>query len=347
MSGGLGFILSRLLDLALTIIGVSFICFILIRLIPGDPVTILVGERGASAEYKAELRESLGLNQSLPMQYFIFAKKAISGDLGRSIASHDSVWNEFTERFPATFELSICAMAISIFIAIPMGIFAALYRNSFFDYSLMSLSLVGFSMPIFWWGLILILVFSVHFGMTPVSGRIAVEYDIPKWTGLYLFDTLQTVVTSVEGLGPFKSAVRHLILPSITLATIPLAVLARMTRSAMLDVLGEDFIRTAYAKGLSPIRVIAVHAFRNALVPIVTSIGLLTGMLLVGAVLTENIFSWPGVGKWIVHSIIARDYPVIQSGILLLSMVVVATNVFVDVVYLMINPRLRKQMLKG
>lgn len=333
--------------MALTLVGVTLVCFVLIRSIPGDPVLVLVGERGASPEAIIDMKQKLGLDKSLPEQFWLFATRAVSGDLGKSIVSKNEVLSEFKERFPATLELGFFALLLAVVIAIPLGIVAAIKRNTWFDHVLMGASLVGFSMPIFWWGLILILIFSVNLGWTPVSGRIAVEFDVPTWSGLYLLDTLRPSVLSSDGLAPFISSVRHLILPAIALGTIPLAVLARMTRSSMLEVLGEDYVRTARAKGLSFYRIIFVHALKNALIPIVTTVALLFGLIITGAVLTESIFSWPGVGKWIVASIVARDYPVIQGGVLILSSIIIITNVLVDLIYILINPRLRKSLQRS
>jgi len=335
------FFLKRIFDLIPTMLGMSFICFILIRLIPGDPVLLLIGERGADPAVYLEMQKNLGLDKPILAQYFSFLKNAVQFDLGTSIVSKNSVWNEFIERFPATVELGVVALFFSTIIGIPLGIFAALKRNSFFDYFLMSFSLVGYSMPIFWWGLILILIFSVKLGLTPVSGRIALEFDIPLKTGLLLIDTLQIEVLKTEGFKPFISAIKHLILPAIALGTIPLAVITRMTRSSMLEVLGEDYIRTARAKGLSFKRVVFIHALRNALIPIITTLTLLFGTIITGAILTETIFSWPGIGKWIVASITARDYPVIQGGVLIIAFIIVSTNIFVDIVYYFLNPRMK------
>lgn len=335
------FFVKKFLDLIPTLLGISFICFILIRLIPGDPVLLLIGERGADQATYAEMRHNLGLDQPIVVQYGLFLKNALSGNLGTSIVSKNSVWSEFIERFPATFELGCFALFFATIIGIPLGIYAALKRNSFFDYFLMGTSLVGYSMPIFWWGLILILIFSVKLGLTPVSGRIDLEFDIPVKTGMMLLDTLQPSVIKELGFAPFKSAFIHLILPSIALGTIPLAVIARMTRSSMLEVLGEDYIRTARAKGMSRSKIIYVHALRNALVPIVTTLALLFGTIITGAILTETIFSWPGIGKWIVASITSRDYPVIQGGVLIISFIIIFTNIAVDIIYYFLNPRLK------
>ena len=227
-------------------------------------------------------------------------------------------------------------MLLAVCIGLPAGILAALKRNTVADYAVMGVSLTGYSMPIFWWALLLILFFSVQLGWTPVSGRIAVEFDVPASTGLMLIDALRN-----GEAGAFRSALSHLILPAIVLGTVPLAVIARMTRSAMLEVLGEDYIRTARAKGLPAYRVICVHALRNALIPIVTVIGLQIGVLFTGAILTETIFSWPGVGKWLIEAINRRDYPVLQGGTLLIGVVVMAVNLLVDLTYGLINPRIR------
>jgi len=221
-------------------------------------------------------------------------------------------------------------------LGIPAGVMAAVKRNSWMDHGLMGASLTGYSMPIFWWGLLLILLFSVQLGWTPVSGRIAVAFFIEPRTGFLLIDS-----ALCEEAGAFRSALSHLILPTIVLGTNPLAVIARMTRSAMLEVMGEDYIRTARAKGLSAFRVLGIHAMRNALVPVVTVIGLQVGVLFTGAILTETIFSWPGVGKWLIEAIARRDYPVLQGGMLLLGLIVMSVNVLVDLSYGLINPRIR------
>jgi dipeptide transport system permease protein len=335
------YISKKFLDLIPTLLGISLVCFFMIRLIPGDPVLNLLGERGADPERYLEMKKALGLDLPIIEQFFIFLKNALHGDLGTSIISNNSVWSEFMERFPATVELGMVGLFFATIIGIPLGIFAAIKRNSFFDYFLMSSSLVGYSMPIFWWGLILILVFSVKLGLTPVSGRIDFIYDIPKFSGLYLIDTLRYEVISVEGFKPFFSALKHLILPATALGTIPLAVVARMTRSSMLEVLGEDYIRTAKAKGMNSKRVIFIHALRNALIPIITTLALLFGSIITGAILTETIFSWPGIGKWIVQSITSRDYPVIQGGVLIISFIIVMTNILVDIIYFFLNPKMR------
>ncbi|MBX3020994.1 MAG: ABC transporter permease subunit [Bdellovibrionales bacterium] len=311
--------------------------FLLIRLIPGDPVLLMVGERGASPERIAEMRANLGLDLPLWEQYVRFVGNALQGDLGESVFSRRPVWSEFADRFPATLELSLIALAWSVLIGIPLGVLAAIKRRRWPDHVLMSASLVGYSMPIFWWGLVLILFFSVRLGWTPVSGRMSAAFDVEPFTGFFLIDVW------IRGLGwaGFKDALAHLILPALVLGTIPVAAIARMTRSSLLEVLREDYVRTAKAKGLSFFQIVFVHALSNALIPVVTVIGLMLGTLLTGAVLTETLFSWPGVGRWLVTSVQARDYPVLQGGVLLLAVIIVVVNTFVDVLYMWLNPRLR------
>lgn len=330
------FILTRVGLIIPTFIGVTLVTFMLIRLVPGDPIELLVGERGIEPERHAELRADLGLDKPILEQYVIYIKNLLQGDFGKSIVTKTPVIEEFLTLFPATIELSLFAMMIAISIGIPIGILAAVKRGTFFDYTTMGLSLTGYSMPVFWWALILILTFSVTLGWTPVSGRISVLYYVEPVTGFMLIDTLLS-----DEKGAFMSALRHLILPSIALGTIPLAVIARMTRSSMLEVLGEDYIRTAKAKGLPTWRIVWVHALRNALIPVLTVIGLAVGTLFAGAILTETIFSWPGVGKWLVESVRRRDYPVLQGGVLLVASIVMLVNLFVDVLYGWVNPRIR------
>ena len=330
------FIAKRLGLVLPTFIGITLLVFALIRLLPGDPVEALSGERGMTTERYERLIHEFGLDRPLPVQYADYVWKAVHGDLGFSTITHEPVFKEFITLFPATIELSICAMLLALVIGLPAGIIAAVKRNTVWDYSVMGASLTGFSMPIFWWGLLLILTFSVTLGWTPVSGRIAIQFDIPPVTGFMLIDSLLS-----SDKGAFRSALSHLILPSIALGTIPLAVIARMTRSSMLEVLREDYVRTARAKGASTFRIVGIHALRNALIPVVTTIGLQVGTLLAGAILTETIFSWPGIGKWLVEAIHRRDYPAVQGGILLSATVIIGVNLIVDVLYGVINPRIR------
>lgn len=333
----LAILLKRILHSLPTLIGVSLIAFVLIRLVPGDPVLLMLGERGGSPEAVEEMRHNLGLDQPLYIQYARFIGGALRGDLGTSIISKRGVWSEFSDRFPATVELSLVALFWAVLLGIPLGVLAAIRRRQWLDHILMSTSLIGYSMPIFWWGLILILMFSVNLGWTPVSGRISIAYDIEPWSGFLLID----IWVRGEGWTAFYEALRHMFLPAIVLGTIPFAAIARMTRSSLLEVLREDYVRTARAKGLSFYQIIFVHALKNALIPVVTVIGLMLGTLLTGAVLTETLFSWPGVGRWLVASVLARDYPVLQGGVLLLSVMIISVNIAVDFIYMWLNPRLR------
>jgi dipeptide transport system permease protein len=332
----LRFLLTRVSLLVPTFVGMTLLAFFLIRLVPGDPIETMAGERGIDPERHAQLRAAYGFDKPVIVQYGIYIGRVLHGDLGKSLITQESVANEFLALFPATVELAACAIVFALLLGLPAGILAAVRRNSIFDHGVMATSLTGYSMPIFWWGLLLILFFSVQLGWTPVSGRISVQYFVEPETGFLLIDALRAGDT-----GAFWSALHHLVLPAIVLGTVPLAVIARMTRSAMLEVLGEDYIRTARAKGLSRLRVVGLHALRNALIPVVTVIGLQVGVLFTGAILTETIFSWPGVGKWLIEAIGRRDYPVLQGGMLLLGGIVMLVNLLVDVTYGVINPRIR------
>src|SRR6516164_9195466 len=322
------FVLTRVSLVVPTFLGITLLAFILIRLVPGDPIETLAGERGLDPARHEALRKEYGFDKPVLVQYGTYIAHVLQGDLGRSLITHEPVLSEFRSLFPATVELALCAIAFALPMGLAVGMFAAVRRNSFLDHGIMAISLTGYSMPIFWWGLLLILLFSSVLGWTPVSGRVDVAYFIEPSTGFLLIDSLLS-----DQEGAFRSALSHLILPTIVLGTVPLAVIARMTRSAMLEVLGEDYIRTARAKGLSPLRVVALHAFRNALIPVITVIGLQVSVLSTGAILTETIFSWPGVGKWMIEAIARRDYPVLQGGILMLGMIVMTVNLLVDIAY--------------
>jgi dipeptide transport system permease protein len=332
----LRFIIHRLLLIIPTFVGVTIVAFFLIRILPGDPVEVLAGERSVNPVRHAEVLHQLGFDRPLLVQYGSYVLGVLHGDFGISFWTKKPVFTEFFSRFPATLELSLCAIILAVGIGVPAGIFAAVKRGTWFDQFTMGTALAGYSMPIFWWGLMLIILFSGFLKWTPVSGRIGLTYFFPPVTGFMLIDSLLS-----GQKGAFSSAVSHLILPTIVLATIPLAVIARQTRSAMLEVLGEDYVRTARAKGLQQRRIVGVHALRNALIPVVTTIGLQVGVLLTGAILTETIFSWPGIGKWMVDAISKRDYFVVQSGLLLIALLVMAVNLIVDVLYAVINPRIR------
>jgi dipeptide transport system permease protein len=332
----LRFLASRLLLLVPTFIGISIVAFGFIRLLPGDPVLLMSGERSLPPERHAELLRQFGFDRPIWEQYLSYLWNLLQGDFGISFKTKAPVLNEFLALFPATVELGLCAMLFAVVFGIPAGIIAAVRRGSLYDQSVMGTALVGYSMPIFWWGLLLIILFSVTLQWTPVSGRIGLVYFFKPITGFMLIDSLLS-----GQKGAFTSAVRHLILPTVVLGTIPLGVIARQTRSAMLEVLGDDYVRTARAKGLPPFRVIGVHALRNAMIPVITTIGLQVGTLLAGAILTETIFSWPGIGKWMIDAISRRDYPSVQSGLLLIAGVVMVVNLIVDLLYGLVDPRIR------
>ncbi|MEY4091195.1 MAG: dipeptide transporter permease protein DppB [Pseudomonadota bacterium] len=331
------FILRRLFLTLPTFVALMFVTFIAIRLVPGDPVEVRTGEHGISPERLAYFRHELGLDQPVWKQFLDYVWHLLHGDFGVSLSSNEKVLTEFLTLFPATLELAFAGMLFAVVLGVPAGVIAAVKRGSWFDHTLMGAAVAGFSMPIFWWGLLLIMLVSEGWGLTPVSGRIdMIKYYFDAPTGFMLIDSLLS-----DQKGAFASTLHHLVLPMIVLGTVPLAVIARMTRSSMLEVLSEDYVRTARAKGLSEFRVITLHALRNALIPVVTVIGLQVGGLLAGAVLTETIFSWPGVGKWLIDSIGRRDYPILQGGILLISFLVILINLFIDVLYGAINPRIR------
>ncbi|MER3553439.1 MAG: peptide ABC transporter permease [Meiothermus sp.] len=325
----------RLLGLVPVLLGISLLVFLFLHLIPGDPAVVLLGER-ASTEQVAALREKLGLNQPLYIQYFLFMRDLLSGDLGTSIFNLLPIRDQLAGRWPATFELALTAMLIAIIIGIPLGILAAVRKNSVADNFSTIFSLVGVSMPVFWLGLLLIYLFAVNLQWLPPSGRISVEAgaNFKSITGFYVLDA---IIQSRS----FAEVLSHLILPALTLGTIPLAILTRITRGAMLEVLSQDYVRTARAKGLAERIVIWRHGLKNALLPVVTIIGLQFGTLLGGAILTETIFSWPGIGSWIYEGILNRDYPVVQGGVIFVALVFVVVNLLVDLSYALLDPRIQ------
>ena len=340
------YLVRRLARTLAVIVGISLLVFGLIRAIPGDPAVVILGERG-SPEAVAQLRAQLGLNKPvflnfadpahlLDAQYPRFVGQIVRGDLGRGIKSQIPVVSELKSRFPATVELSLAALLFALLIGLPAGIVAALNRNGFWDNFATTISLVGVSIPVFWLGLLLSYFFAVRLGWLPASARYSVGADYQPITGLYVLDSLLR--------GRFANVwdgVRHLILPAIALGTIPMAIIARITRSAMLEVLGQDYVRTATAKGLTRRQVVLKHALRNALLPVVTIIGLQIGVLLGGAVLTETIFSWPGLGSWVYDGISNRDYPVIQAGVIFAALIVSLANLVVDLSYAFLDPRIQ------
>lgn len=331
----ISFILKRILMVIPTFIAITLITFVLVHLIPGDPIEIRMGERGVDPQMHAEMMRQLGLHLPLPEQYWNYIKGIFQGDLGKSFRNNEPVLKEFFTLFPATMELAFFALLWSLFLGIILGVIAAIKKESWFSHFISGLSLTGYSMPIFWWGLILIIYVAEPLGL-PRGARLPSEFWIDFDTGFMLIDTWRS-----DEPGAFLAAVKSLILPAIVLGTIPLAVVTRMTRSSMLEVLGEDYIRTAKAKGLNTTRIVIIHALRNALIPVVTVVGLIVGQLLSGAVLTENIFSWPGIGKWIIDAINNRDYPVLQGSVLIIATIIIVVNLAVDLIYGVINPRIR------
>lgn len=330
----LSFIIRRAFTVIPTLIGVSIIVFLMLRLAPGDPAELLLGER-ATEESLAQMREYLGLNDPLYVQYGMFLRRLARFDLGETIWSRQKVWYEIKERFPATIELSLVAMFLASLVGVTLGIISATRQYSVFDYISMFGSLIGVSMPVFWLALMLMLVFGLHLGWLPMSGRLGIEVDIDPITNFYILDSI--IQGNWEAL---RSALRHITLPAIALATIPLAITARMTRSSMLEVLRQDYIKTAKAKGLGQFTVVMKHALRNGLIPVITVIGLQFGILLGGAILTETVFSWPGVGKWIFDGVVKRDYMVIQGGVMVVASSFVLVNMIVDITYAIINPKI-------
>ncbi|HEY65093.1 MAG TPA: ABC transporter permease [Caldilineae bacterium] len=330
------YILRRLVLLIPVLIGVTFFAYGML-LLTGDPASALAGEH-ASPEMREALRERLGLNDPLPIQYGRFLLRLLQGDLGTSVMTRSPVAAELRQFFPATVELALAAMIIAVLVGIPLGALAGYKHNTFIDLGTMFGSLVGVSMPIFWLGLMLLYVFALKLGWFPTNGRLDPGVSLKTITNLYILDSILT-----GNARALVSALHHLALPAFALATIPTAFIARMTRSAMLDVLGEDYVRTARAKGLDEWVVIARHALKNALLPVVTVIGLQTGFLLAGAILTETIFAWPGMGRWIVNAIVARNFPVVQAGVLVFAVIFVFINLIVDIAYAWIDPRIRYQ----
>ncbi len=329
------YIAHRVVALLPILFGVSAVAFLMIHLLPGDPATVYVGEHGGPGAIERVQRE-FGLDKPLPVQYAIYLWNAVRGDFGESLDSHRKVLEEFAPRFPATVELALGAMTVAACLGIPLGILSAYRPNSIFDRLGMVVALGGISIPVFFLGLMLIYVFSVSIHALPTVGQIGVDAALTPVTRIDVLDGLLTANWPAAW-----DALRHLILPSVTLGSIPTAILARMTRATMLDALHQDYIRTARAKGLTGRAVVLGHGLRNALLPVVTVIGLQVGALLSGAVLTETIFSWPGVGRFMYESILFRDYPVILAGILLFSLTFVLVNLVIDVLYAFLDPRIR------
>jgi peptide/nickel transport system permease protein len=329
------YIMRRIFMLLYVLFGVSLTIFLLTRLIPGDPALVMLGER-ATAERIAEVRRGLGLDQPLAVQYLIYLRNILTGNLGRSIHTNTRVGEELLARFPATIELSVAAICLASAIGVLAGVVSATRQHSVLDSGFMFLSLAGVSMPTFWLGLMMIWTFAVLLGWFPPSGRLGVRISLDSITGFHLLDSLLT-----RHWQAFWNALWHLALPSLTLATVPLAVIARMTRSSLLEVLRQEYIMTARSKGLSEWMVVTRHALRNSLILILTVGGLQFGLLLGGAILTETIFSWPGLGRLLYNAVLARDYPMVQGGTLLIAATFSVLNLVVDLLYALANPKIR------
>lgn len=346
------YIFRRLFGLIPVLFGISLLVFSIVRMVPGDPAQIMLGQR-ATPEALERLRETLHLNDPLffnpqavadgrsPLalfdsQYFNFVGDVLRGDLGTSIFSLIPVSESLSRRFPATLELTLVAMLFALVVGIPAGVLAALRRGTLLDTGVMIGAVSGVSFPVFWLAIILIYVFAVNLQWLPPSGRLDPTRQFDPITGLYVLDGFLRLRFDVVW-----DALRHLILPAIALGSIPLAIVVRMTRSSMLEVLSQDYVRTANAKGLARSIVVNKHALRNALLPVVTVIGLSFGSLLSGAILTETVFSWPGIGRWVYDAIAARDYPIIQGGVLFVAFIFVIVNLLVDLSYALIDPRIQ------
>jgi peptide/nickel transport system permease protein len=327
--------IKRFLTIVPVLVGVSIIVFGFIHLIPGDPAVTMLGER-ATPERVAEIRAQLGLDRPLTHQYVIYIGKVLRGDLGASILRGDPVFLDLVRRFPATVELAASAILIAVAVGVPMGITAAVWRNSLFDGFSRLVALTGVSMPIFWLGLMIAWFFGVVLRWLPTGFRLGTNVTLDPVTNFYVLDSLLTANSAA-----LAASLRHLVLPAVALSTIPMAVIARMTRASLLEVLSQDYIRTAESKGLSQPAVILRHAMRNALLPVMTITGLQVGRLLAGAILTETIFSWPGIGLWIYEAIQARDYPIVQGATLFIATIFVTVNLITDLLYATVDPRIK------
>jgi peptide/nickel transport system permease protein len=332
----LRFVVRRLLLLVPILVGLSILVFVWIRALPGGPAEALLGER-ATEERVAQIREQYGLDRPVYVQYLKYVERVgLEGDFGTSTRTRRPVWEEFRQKFPATIELALAAMIVSIGLGVPLGFVAAKKYGGPIDHASLVASLIGISIPVFFLAILLKYLFAVKLGWLPTVGRNSALISSEHPTGFYVLDAI--VTGDGEAL---VDVLKHLVLPAIALGSIPLAVIARITRAAVLDVQNEDYVRTARAKGVGPFLVDTRHILRNALLPISTIIGLQTGLLLSGAVLTETVFAWPGMGTWLVGAIENRDYPVLQGGILFVAIVFVLVNLIVDISYALINPRIR------
>ncbi len=332
----LSFLFSRLAQLVPVLLGVSLVVFLMTSLTPGDPVEIMLGDMRATPEQAQEMRRDMGLDLPLHERFVKFLGNAIAGDLGRSFFHRRPVAEVIAERLPATIELTVVAMLIAFAIGLPLGVLAAVKRGSLIDKLATTVSLVGVSIPAFWLGIMLILMFAVQLGIMPVSGRIAFVHEVPRITGFVLVDTL------VQGrFAAFLDAVWHIALPAFTLGVAMSALLMRVMRASMIDVLQQDYVAFARAKGLAPRRVLLGHAFKNAMIPVVTVAALETGYLLGGNTIVETVFGWPGLARVIVEAVYSRDYPLVQAGVLVIALIYVGVNFAADVIYMLLNPRVK------
>jgi len=338
----LRFLLTRLVAVVPTVLGITLLAFVLARLLPGDPVEVMLGERIADRATHDAMLARLGLDQPLPVQYLTYLQRLVQGDLGQSLVNRRPVLDEFLALFPATIELTVCALAVSVLGGVLLGTLAALRRGSWFDQGLMGLSVVGHSMPIYWWGLLVIMFCSVWMREVlpalalPVSGRIDVAYDVPVRTGFMLIDTWLS-----NEPGAFRSACRHLVLPAAVLGTYAMAIVARMTRSSLLETLGQDYVRTARAKGLSEARILFVHVLRNALIPVITFVVSNLPGLLLGAFLLERFFGIPGIGREIILAVERSDFPVIKAATVYVALATMIFNLIGDLLYRAADPRIQ------
>lgn len=344
------YVVRRLLGLVPVLFGISLLAFLLLRLIPGDPALLILGERATPAQWQT-LRAQMGLDRALfidlsgqrpfyDTQYLAFLQDLLTGNLGDSIVHKRPVLTELGERFPATVELALAALVIAMLVGMPLGLLAALWRGSLVDTFLLIVALLGVSIPVFWLGMMFQYWFAVQRHFLPISLRVDLEFshNFQLITGLYTLDGLLRGRPEVT-----YNALRHLLMPAVVLSTVPLAIIARMTRAALLEVLGQEYIRTARAKGLRQRVILIRHALRNALLPVVTVIGLQLGLLLSGTILTETVFAWPGIGRWLLEGIQGRDYPVVQGGIIFVALIFVLVNTVVDLIYVFLDPRITYQ----
>ncbi len=329
-------VLERLLQTLPVLLGVSLIVFLMITLTPGDPVEIMLADSRATPEQAAQLRADLGLDRPLPERFLVFLGNAVRGDFGISFFHRRPVWDVIVERLPATIELTLAAIVLAVIVSIPLGVAAAVKRDTWLDRLLSAVSLFGVSLPGFWFGILLILLFAVQLGLFPVGGRTAFDLEVPRMTGFLLIDTLAAGQPDA-----FAAALRHLALPALTLGLPTAALLARVVRSSMAEVLTADYVLFAESKGLSRARVLGRHALKNALIPVVTVAAIETGSLLGGNMIVETVFGWPGLGRLVVESIFARNYPLVQAAVLLYAVTYVVLNFTADLAYTALNPKVR------